>query len=172
MNQRVEIDTVLPHPPERVWRALTDSVTLAEWLMPNDFVPRVGRRFGFTPRSSPKLGIRQTIECRVIEMESERRLTYSWRDSRDSLPDLVTWTLEPVEGGTRLRLEHTSPATITGPRPIAYSTLWCGAAIRLRRFLCSPLVMGKAIPAAGTGPVRAVSLRRVDGIMERSVRCR
>jgi uncharacterized protein YndB with AHSA1/START domain len=31
-----------PQPREQVWRALTDSVTLAAWMYPNDFEPRVG----------------------------------------------------------------------------------------------------------------------------------
>ena len=37
----VEVDEVLPHPPERVWQALTDPALLARWLMPNDF-PKPG----------------------------------------------------------------------------------------------------------------------------------
>lgn len=33
--------------PESVWRALTNSAALAEWMYPNDFEPRVGHQFTF-----------------------------------------------------------------------------------------------------------------------------
>ena len=32
----------MPHPPEKVWRALTRGALIAEWLMQNDFVSRGG----------------------------------------------------------------------------------------------------------------------------------
>ena len=33
----IHIDEFLPHPPEKVWHALTDPGLMARWLMPNDF---------------------------------------------------------------------------------------------------------------------------------------
>ncbi len=33
-----------PHPRDKVWAALTTPEALAEWLMPNDFEPVVGKR--------------------------------------------------------------------------------------------------------------------------------
>ena len=32
----------MPHPPEKIWRALTQGALLEEWLMKNDFQPVVG----------------------------------------------------------------------------------------------------------------------------------
>jgi uncharacterized protein YndB with AHSA1/START domain len=162
MNARVEMDVVLPHPPERVWRALTDRRTLAEWLMPNDFEPRVGRRFRFRPKSGRGQLSPPPIACQVVEVMPGERLAYSWRERPDELPDLVTWTLEPVESGTRLRLEHTAPMAVVASLNHA-STLWCGAAIRLDGLLFSRFVMGRVIPVPGGDLVRAVSVRRVDG---------
>ena len=43
----VVIEREMPHPPEKVWRALTQSSLLEEWLMKNDFQPIVGHRFNF-----------------------------------------------------------------------------------------------------------------------------
>jgi uncharacterized protein YndB with AHSA1/START domain len=37
----------VPQPPDAVWRAITDPETLAQWMFPNDFEPRVGHRFTF-----------------------------------------------------------------------------------------------------------------------------
>ena len=41
------IEKELPHPPEKVWRALTQGPLIKEWLMENDFQPVVGHRFNF-----------------------------------------------------------------------------------------------------------------------------
>jgi uncharacterized protein YndB with AHSA1/START domain len=43
------IERIFPHPPEKLWRALTESPLLAQWLMRNDFEPLVGRRFQSGP---------------------------------------------------------------------------------------------------------------------------
>lgn len=40
-----------------------------------------------------------------IEVEA-RRLSFSWRGGEDGDPTVVTFTLEPSDGGTRLQLEH------------------------------------------------------------------
>lgn len=175
MDERVELDVVLPHPPERVWRALTDSDVLAVWLLPNDFKPRIGLRFGFSPANSST-----RIACRIVELEPRRRLAYTWREREEDLPDLVTWTLEPVEAGTRLRLEHVravaAPVASAGPAPAALTplvttTLWCGAAIRLSGLLAGGFVMGRAVPISSGAVTSAVSIRRVDSVRRGGVRC-
>jgi uncharacterized protein YndB with AHSA1/START domain len=107
MSKQVEIDIVLPQPPERVWRAITDAKALEKWLMPNDFRPRIGHRFRFVPKRGREKRNERVIECEVIELSAPHRLAYTWRESAEGAPDLVTWVLEPVEAGTRVRLEHT-----------------------------------------------------------------
>jgi len=83
---------------------------LAEWLMPNNFEPVVGRKFRFhvDPMPGPYPG---GSECEVLEVDAPRRLVYSWaclRKDQTKQPPLtkVTWTLTPEPGGTRLTLEH------------------------------------------------------------------
>lgn len=94
-----------PHPPRRVWAALTDSAALARWLMPNDFQARVGHRFTFRVRPTP--GWSGVVECRIVELDAPRRLAYTWRGDPAMPATLVTFSLEPgAAGGTRLRLEH------------------------------------------------------------------
>jgi uncharacterized protein YndB with AHSA1/START domain len=41
----------MPHPPERIWRALAQGPLIEQWLMKNDFRPIVGH--GFTFGSTP-----------------------------------------------------------------------------------------------------------------------
>lgn len=92
-----------PHPPGRVWRALTDAELLAQWLMPNDFVPAVGHRFAF--RTEPGPGFDGVVRCEVLELDEPRRMTWSWRGG--PLDTVVTFELLPVEpGATRLQVVH------------------------------------------------------------------
>ncbi len=105
MKRDIRIEVTYPYSPARVWRALTDSAELAQWLMPNDFQPRLGHKFQF--RTKPQPGWRGVVDCEVTELDEARRLTYTWTGEPDKRGTKVTWTLEPVEGGTKLRLEHT-----------------------------------------------------------------
>ncbi|MUH00778.1 SRPBCC domain-containing protein [Scytonema sp. UIC 10036] len=93
-----------PYPPEKVWQVLTNRSTLAAWLMENDFEPRVGHKFQFQDYTLP--GLSESIHCEVIELDEPNRLSYTWQDKFMSRPSIVTWILEPQEGGTQLRLEH------------------------------------------------------------------
>ncbi len=49
-TRKLVIERELPHPPEKVWRALTQGALIKEWLVDNDFKPIVGRRFNFCAR--------------------------------------------------------------------------------------------------------------------------
>jgi uncharacterized protein YndB with AHSA1/START domain len=102
MKGDLHFEAVYPHPPERVWQAITDSAELSQWLMPNDFQPRLGHKFQF--RSRPAPGWDGVVNCEVIELDPPRRLAYTWRSSK--LDTVVSFTLEPAPGGTRLHLEH------------------------------------------------------------------
>ena len=96
---QIEHEEMYPHPPERVWRALTDPAEIGVWLMPTDFAPRAGHRFTFDAR--PSLGI---IDGEVLEVEPPRLLRCQW--SGEFGHTVVTFTLTPASGGTRLRVTH------------------------------------------------------------------
>ena len=95
MKRDLKRVVVYPHPPDDVWRALTDPVALAEWLMPSNFEPRVGHEFQFQTTPRPGFRFDGTIRCKVVALDAPRRLVYSWRAG--SLDTVVTWTLEAVE---------------------------------------------------------------------------
>src|SRR5205085_4826796 len=72
-------EILIPQPREQVWRALTDSATLAEWMFPNDFEPRVGHRFTFRVPGNPRVGFDGlTVRCEVLECDPPSRLAFSW----------------------------------------------------------------------------------------------
>jgi uncharacterized protein YndB with AHSA1/START domain len=104
MKREVKLEVIYPFPPDRVWRALTDSRVLTRWLMTNDFEPRLGHRFHF--EGKPGGAALETIDCEVIELQPPHRLSYTWQSSVDGVLSVVTWVLEPVAEGTRLRMEH------------------------------------------------------------------
>lgn len=102
MRDAILLEREFDAAPEQVWRALTDSDLLAQWLMPNTFRLEEGAEFTFTTNPAP--GFDGVVRCRVIGFEEHRSLTYSWRGG--GVDTVVEWTLEPVGAGTRLRLCH------------------------------------------------------------------
>ncbi len=100
-------ERLIAHPPEKIWRALTQPWLIKEWLMENDFAAELGHRF--TVRAKPLPGWSGVTNCEVVIVEAPRRLAYRWGDGTESdsgLTTLVTWTLTPRDGGTLLRFEQ------------------------------------------------------------------
>lgn len=96
------IERVFPHPPEKLWRALTESPLIAQWLLKNDFEPVAGRKFQLHQEPVPNWD--GAIDCEVLVVEPVKRLSYSWATL--GLATEVLFTLSPAEGGTHLRMEH------------------------------------------------------------------
>ncbi len=106
-TKSIVVERDMPHSPEKIWRALTTSELIADWLMDNDFEPVVGRKFQFRARPMP--GWSGVTNCEVIEADAPRRLVYRWGDGTESdsgLSTLVTWTLTPTATGTLVRMEQ------------------------------------------------------------------
>ncbi len=100
------IEREFAHAPEKLWRALTESPLLAQWMMKNDFEPVVGRRFQF--RADPMPSWNGIVDCEVQIVEPLRRLSYSWGvgGNESGLQWMVVWTLTPTGGGTHVRMEQ------------------------------------------------------------------
>ncbi|MEK5332901.1 SRPBCC domain-containing protein [Lysinibacillus sp. FSL W8-0992] len=88
---------------EKVWNALTDSETLAKWIMENDFKPVVGHRFQF--RTQPTEWWNGIIDGEVLIVEEPYKLSYTFASGDEHT---VTWTLKELEDGkVNLHLEQT-----------------------------------------------------------------
>jgi len=96
------IEREMPHPPEKVWRALTEGPLIKEWLMDNDLQPVVGHRFSF--RSTPVPNWNGVIDSEVLVIEPNKKLSYSWNSL--GLESVVVWTLVATSGGTLVRMEQ------------------------------------------------------------------
>ena len=96
-TRTVTVEREIAHPPERIWRALTQPELMREWLMQNDFAPQVDHRFTLR-------GDWGSVDCKVLAIEPERSLSYTW--SAMGLESVVTWTLTPTATGTHLRMDQ------------------------------------------------------------------
>jgi uncharacterized protein YndB with AHSA1/START domain len=103
-TRSIVVEREFPHPPEKLWRALTQPHLLAEWLMQSDFKPVTNHRFNFRADWG-------AVDCQVLAIEPNRSLTYSFDATRggsdDGLKSVITWTLTPTRSGTHLRMEQT-----------------------------------------------------------------
>ena len=74
--QSIVIEKEFPYPPAKIWRALTEGSLIKEWLLENDFEPVVGRRFNF--RTTPMPQWNGVVDCEVLMVEPNHRLSYTW----------------------------------------------------------------------------------------------
>lgn len=96
-TRSVVVEREIPHPLEKIWRALTQPHLIEAWLMKSDFMPAVDHRFSFRTDWGG-------IDCQVLVVEPSRMLSYSW--VARGLESVVTWTLTPTATGTHLRMEQ------------------------------------------------------------------
>ena len=103
-TRSVVVEREMPHPPEKLWRALTQPHLIEEWLMKNNFKPVVGHRFNLTGEWG---GV---MDCEVLEVEPNRTLSYTWNFSHEDaaydMKSVVVFTLTPTSTGTHLRMEQ------------------------------------------------------------------
>ncbi len=102
-TESISFEFDLHHSPEKVWRALTDPALLAEWLLPVvDLKLEPGAAFKL--KTQPYPGWDGTVNCRILEIEAHRKLSYTWVVGDMEIDTVVTFTLAPTASGTRLSL--------------------------------------------------------------------
>jgi len=100
-SESISFELDLHHSPQKVWRALTDPVLLAEWLLPVLDL-RLERGAAFTFKAPPQPGWDGTVNCRLLEIEAQKKLSWAWVVG--DIDTVVTFTLTPTPSGTRLSL--------------------------------------------------------------------
>ena len=108
-TESISFEIDLQHPPEKVWRALTEPSLLAEWLLPV-IDHRLEPGAGFTLMAPPQPGWDGIVNCRFLEIEAQRKLSYTWivgdPETEFFIDTVVTFTLTPSPSGTHLALEQ------------------------------------------------------------------
>jgi uncharacterized protein YndB with AHSA1/START domain len=100
-TESISFEFDLHHLPQKVWRALTEPALLAEWLLPVvDLKLEAGAAFTF--KAPPQPGWDGIVNCRLREIEAQRKLSYTWIVG--DMNTVVTFTLTPTPLGTRLSL--------------------------------------------------------------------
>jgi uncharacterized protein YndB with AHSA1/START domain len=104
-TRTVTVEREIAQPAAKIWKALTTSHLMSDWLMANDFEPRVGHRFKLRGEWG---GV---LDCEVLAIDAERSLSYTWDHDNDdplyALRSIVTYTLTPTASGTHLKVEQT-----------------------------------------------------------------
>lgn len=101
------------HPPQTVWRALTDPAMLAQWLAPGRIELAAGgaARLDFADSGT-------VIDSRVSAFEPGRLLEYSWSHGDEPLRP-VRWEVAAEGGGARLALTLRTPEAEDAARACA-----------------------------------------------------
>ncbi len=111
-TSQIVVEELFPYAPETLWKMLTTPALIGRWLMePTGFSPTQGARFTF--QTTPAGAWDGVIQCEVLEVVPNERLSFAWRGGDDAnqgygsrLDTVVTWTLAREGDSTRLRLAH------------------------------------------------------------------
>lgn len=111
----------------KVWKALTNQNELKEWmLMPTTFEPVVGKEFTF--KTEPMENWDGYIYCKVVEVEVNKKLVYTWNAEFINADTLVTILISEKGGTTEVTLIHTGwekvPADSRQQRIDAHNKGW------------------------------------------------
>jgi uncharacterized protein YndB with AHSA1/START domain len=143
----IKKEIVIDAPVQLVWKHITDPEKIAGWLMPNDFAPTVGRAFTLDCEVQGK------VPCVLKELVPEKKLVYSMLLTPARVETLVTVTLTPVSGGTRLTLAHSGWDDIPpAGQPLAdgYEQGWGEKLVALRESCIRATERGRASTPKGS----------------------
>ena len=110
IDRAVDIDA----PPERVWRALTNAAELSAWFRVTiEGALEQGSEVWMTSTHAQYAG--QRFRVQIVELTRPRRVVWKWDpgeidanvDYASEPKTIVTFTLEPTAGGTRLTVSET-----------------------------------------------------------------
>lgn len=99
------MERLLNAPVEKVWKALTDKEQMKQWYFDvSAFEPTPGFEFSFEGGGE---ALTYLHLCKIIEVEPNRKLSYSWRYDGYEGNSILSFELFPTEDGkTKLILTH------------------------------------------------------------------
>ena len=140
IDDRIVASVDIAAPPERTFRALASQEIVDWWVNPGVFDTKewagevnVG---GWWRASGMARGEPYALEGEFLEVDPPRKLVHTWhRVGAPGGPSIVTYLLEPIPGGTRLRINHSG---IVSPEQGDNTTVgWRTSLARLAQILSS-----------------------------------
>jgi uncharacterized protein YndB with AHSA1/START domain len=123
--------------PQEVWEYLTRPELIEQWLMKTNFKAVKGEKFQFTFTAKPGSNYHGVVECEVLEIIPNSKLSYSWNgsthDKSRNYKSVVEWTLIPTENGTELQLNHDGFTVLEDI--LAHSTGWNSCLTKLEKLV-------------------------------------
>jgi len=112
----ISLEETFNAPVEKVWQAITDIDQLKIWYFDfPEFKPEVGFEFQFYGQGQG--GEKFLHLCKVIEVEFEKKLQYSWRYDGFEGISFLTFELFPQDEKTILNFSHVGLATFPRNNP-------------------------------------------------------
>lgn len=116
-TEEVRKTIIINASPEIAFRALTDETELTQWFSNERTVlePQVGGAWMLKNcRSNNNTNEIHTMRGKILEIVQDKKLSYTWNvDEYPDIPEtIVTWMIEPLDGGSRsaLMLVHSDLA--------------------------------------------------------------
>lgn len=99
----IKKETVINASAARVYKAITDSKQLTKWFPDVESIePRIEGKISFKfleDGTNIRNDKRQTLEGKIVELEENKKLSYTWENS--AAPEFpltrVTWVLEEID---------------------------------------------------------------------------
>lgn len=98
------VEQIYNAPISKVWTAITDKTEMKQWYFDlAEFKAEVGFKFQFMGGTEDNKYLHL---CEILEVISQKKLTYSWRYDGYEGNSFVTFELFEEGGNTRLKLTH------------------------------------------------------------------
>lgn len=110
--RQLSLRTIIHQPIDHVWSLIGTEAGIRSYMSPDIYVePVVGGPYEIYFDMDQPMGLRGSEGMKVLSVEAPNRFAFTWNNP-PSLPSIrgqqtaVFMTLEPVDGGTQVTLDH------------------------------------------------------------------